>query len=312
MRKFQVSLILITLFFLPVYLIKIKYGWISFNLLEALIGILFLVWMLNREKIPKLLIANYKLPAILIFSGLFLSVFANKNYYAGLGSIKGWFIFPIIFSIVFFDALKKNESLLKKSFFALFLSGAAVSVVGIACEIFGNVTFDGRLKIFWDSPNQLAMFLAVPFLIGIKSSFEEFRELVSRKEKAGLWKICMTVPGSMGDDGSSTPVREKPNFGILAKWLGSALIFLNLFFTKSCGAWLAVTISLTVVFWLKYKKNIQQKYAAYAGIILLLIAIAAGIAKFDQIKDAGARSSLASRIMIWKSAGLMIENNPLF
>jgi O-antigen ligase len=282
------TLALLTLFLLPIYLIKIKLGWISFNALEILIGLLFVVWIFNKEKKHLILHKKYSLPVALIFVGLISSVIANKNFYTGLGAIKGWFIVPIIFAIVFYDALKKDESLLKKSLLVLFFSGVVVSAIGIAYKFLGIMTYDNRLKIFWDSPNQLAMFLAVPFLIGIeKFGFEEFRELCSRKGKAELWKNSAIF------------------FGLL-------LILLNLHLTFSYGAWLALVIALVVIFWLKYGKIVQKKYLAIFAIILIIFLAWASIYKYKSIANLGERSSLASREMIWKSAGLMIENNPLF
>ena len=68
---------------------------------------------------------------------MFYPFIANKNYYSGFGAIKGWFIVPIIFAIIFFDALKKDESLLKKSLLALFFSGVAVSAIGVIYKFLG-------------------------------------------------------------------------------------------------------------------------------------------------------------------------------
>ena len=147
--------ILAILFLLPAYLIKIKIGWVSFNGLEFLVAVLFLLWIFNKNTKYQIPNTKYILPVILIFAGLIFSVLANKNYYAGFGAIKGWFTVPIVFAIIFFDALKKDESLLKKSLLALFFSGTVISIAGVVYKFLGVVTFDGRLKIFWDSPNQL-------------------------------------------------------------------------------------------------------------------------------------------------------------
>jgi len=280
--------ILAILFLLPAYLFRIKLSWVSFNVLELLIGILFLVWILNKEKKYLIFTSKYLVPVSLIFVGLVLSVVANKNYYVGLGAIKGWFVVPIIFGIIFFDALKKDDSLLKKTLLVLFFSGMAVSAVGVVYKFLGILTFDNRLKIFWDSPNQLAMFLAVPFLIGvIKFGFEEFRELCSRREKAELW----------GNGGM---------------FFGSLLILSNLYFTKSYGAWLALTTALIALIWLKYGKKEHNKYLKIFAIVLILLLAWASLDKYKSIENLGVRSSLTSREMIWNSAGLMIEKNPLF
>lgn len=287
--KIQSYLILSILFFLPVYLIKIRFGWISSNVLELLIAALFIVWIFSKEKKypatagPRqgggfISSTRYFVPILLIFAGLFLSVIANKNFYTGLGAIKGWFIFPLIFGIVFHDRLGKGNSLLKNSLLALFFSGAAVSAIGLIYKFLDNVTFDGRLRIFWDSPNQLAMFLAVPFLIG----------------------VCIFTP--------RISYRALPRF---SHGLGVLLISTNLYLTKSYGAWLAISVAIVVIFWLKYRENKQRKIFAIILLLILIILTWASASKYNSIKISGNRSSLTSRMMIWKSAGRMIENNLL-
>ena len=293
MSKIQTRLILTTLFLLPVYLIKIRFGWVSFNALEILISVLFFGWLFEKNKKHVMPYAKYFIPALLILTGLLLSVFANKNFYIGLGAIKGWFLFPIIFAIIFYNQLKKDDGLLKKSLAALFYSGFAISLFGIIYKFLGIMTFDGRLKIFWDSPNQLAMFLAIPFLIGAARFVSRFDLGKSRtfskvrEEKVEPWKKLTII-------------------------LGLALIAINLYFTQSFGAWLAIAVSLVIYFWLKYSKILQKKHIAAFLIFFLIFISWAGFSKFENIKNLGDRSSLASRAMIWKSAGLMIKNNPLF
>src|SRR4030042_6486436 len=163
----QQFLILAIFFLLPFYFIKFKYSWISLNLVEILIISLFLFWILDKEKKFSILNSQFSIPVGLIFTGLFLSTIVSKNYYVGLGAIKGWFIFPVLFAIIFYNCLKRSEKLLDWSLWALFFSGVLVSIEGVYYWLSGLLTFDGRLRVFYDSPNQLAMFLAVPFLFGI-------------------------------------------------------------------------------------------------------------------------------------------------
>jgi len=273
--KIQNFFILLILFSLPVYLIKIRFSWVSSNILEMFIAILFLVWFFEKRKRYPLLVARYLPPAILIFIGLVTSVVVNKNLYSGLGAIKGWFFLPLIFAIIFFDSLKKEEGLLKKSLLALFFSGVAVSAIGIVYKFLGFLTYDGRLKIFWDSPNQTAMFLAVPFLIGLFFILEN--------HKTGKRRLFL---------------------------LGSALLGMNLYFTFSYGAWLAVAMAAIVIFWFKYKVNLKNKNLAIFLVIIIFLG-SASFNKYQKIQKLGGRSSLASRVAIWKSARLMIENSPL-
>jgi O-antigen ligase len=277
MPKLQTRLILVILFLLPVYLIKIKFGWLSFNALELLSGLLIIAWAFNKEKKYFIFPARYLMPIALILVGSLFSVIANKNYYIGFGAIKGWFIFPIIFGIIFYDALRKNKDLLEKSWLALFFSGVAVSLAGAVFKLFGFLTYDGRLRVFYDSPNQLGMFLAPIFIIGCA---------LFLREKI-YWRKAIFLAGLL-------------------------LLASNLYFTYSYGAWIALAIALLITFWLK------NGIFSYRSGILILMLLAAIIAsqiktkKIDDLENFSNRSSLSSRLIIWRSAGMMIKNNPLF
>ncbi|HBB37322.1 MAG: O-antigen polymerase [Candidatus Moranbacteria bacterium GW2011_GWC1_45_18] len=294
----QEVLILAVLFLLPFYFIKLKYGWVSLNLIEILIIALFFVWFFNKDKKFSILNSQFSIPAGLILLGVASSILVNKNYYIGLGILKGWFILPIIFAVILYNNLKKDEKLLEKIFIALFASGVFVAAEGIYFWFSGLLTYDGRLRIFFDSPNQLAMFLAPAFLIGILQ----------------LGK-SLALMNCSGLDGT----REKPIFGKKAElWkkvlaiAGMLFISFSLYLTKSYGAWLATGLTLVAVFWLKYREKWSKKYLSIIIILCIILISLAGFGKFENIKKLGDRSSLASREMIWKSAGLMIERNPVF
>jgi O-antigen ligase len=290
MKKLQIKiktfLILAIIFCLPFFFIKIKYRWASLNLVEILILALFLVWIFNRKTKYKIQDTRYYIPIILIIVGLVLSILTNKNYYIGLGILKGWFVLPIIFAIVLYDNLRRDERLLDKIFIVLFVSGTFVAIEGIYYWLFGLITYDGRLRIFFDSPNQLAMFLAPAFLVGLKFGFEELRVQVS-KGKAELWKKILVIAGIV-------------------------TIMFNLYLTKSYSAWLAIAATLGVIFWLKYGKITAKKYFTIFFIILMIFVGWTVFSKLKNIQSLGNRSSLASREMIWKSASLMVEKNPIF
>jgi len=297
LKRFQQFLILIILFFLPFYFIKFKYGWISLNLVEILILALVIIWFFKKlgnrgDWVNWGSWRKYWLPIILILIGIASSLLVNKNYYVGLGILKGWFVLPIIFALIFYDNLKRDKKLLDWSLAALFCSGVFVSIEGIYYWISGLLTYDGRLTIFYDSPNQLAMFLAPIFLIGLY--------------KVRPWGIPRREVG----EGKGRTL--KSSWKLLLTTVGIILISLNLFLTKSYGAWLAIGLTLIAILWLKYREIWSKKYLFIMIIILIILAGIAGFGKFENIKNLGNRSSLASREIIWKSAGLMIQKNPVF
>src|SRR3989339_2111590 len=130
-KRSQQILILSTLFFLPFYFIKFKHDWISLSLVEILVIALFLVWFSNKVIKYAIRYTQYAIPTALIITGLILSILINKNYYVGLGILKGWFVLPIIFAVILYNNLKKDEKLLDRVFVVLFASGVFVAAEGI-------------------------------------------------------------------------------------------------------------------------------------------------------------------------------------
>ena len=275
-NSLQEILALSILFLLPFYFIKFKYSWLSFNLVEILIVVLFFVWFFDKNTRYKIQNTRYYIPVLLILAGVALSTLVNKNYYVGLGIIKGWFFLPIVFAIIFFDNLKKNEKILNWSLVMLFYSGILVSIEGIYYWLSGILTYDGRLRIFFDSPNQLAMFLAPVFLIGL---FLFLKEVEKKK------KTITTV--------------------------GLLLIGLNLFLTFSYGAWLSLAIVSAISLVIIMKNNESKITLVVFTLFFLLFLFFYQKDNFSNTRLFGERSSLASRLMIWKSAALIIEKNPI-
>ena len=284
--KISQHLILVILFSLPAYLIRFKCGWASFNLVEILIAALFVFWLCGKfidgglknavKKSPFIKDRIYLTSIVLIISGIALSFLWNKNYYVGLGILKGWFIAPIIFSFMFLDSLAKDKDLLNKSLLALFYSGLAVSVLGVFYKLAGDLTYDSRLRVFYDSPNQLAMYLSPLFVIGL---------VLFMKEQDLAKKIF---------------------YG-----LGLLIVGFNIYFSFSCGAWLALAVSVAIVFLLLYRKYFLWMAISGLIIILILIISQAGSIKGRNVFSGEGRSSWDSRVMIWRSAALMVKNNPL-
>ena len=89
------------------------------------------------------------------------------------------------------------------------------------------------------------MFLAIPFLIGLKSLALRNFELAKKR---------------------------KANFGKIAYILGLSLIgtksYISLF--PTARGW-RLAVALAVIFWLKYSKIRQKKYLAIFAIILLVL-----------------------------------------
>jgi O-antigen ligase len=286
--KIPKILIFLVLFCLPFYFIRLRYAWISLNLIEILITALFFLWFFRKnEKDRMLLTGKYRIPVILVLIGLFLSVLAGKNYYIGLGIIKGWFVFPIIFAVILGSYLKEDKKILDKIFLMLFSSGALAAVIGIYYYLSGLTTYDGRLRIFFDSPNQLAMFLAPAFLIGVVNLFGDVRKKSGAEEKNKFLNIALKVSGII-------------------------LLAVSLYLTKSYGAWLSASAALIITFWIQGGTLSNKKYLSFFSIVLLILFAWAMVSKYKNMEELGSRSSLSSRVMIWKAAALMAKKNTFF
>ena len=290
-HKYSGIFSLIIIFLLPLYVVRFKIGWAAFNLVEFLMALFFLFWGWRRIKEKRPAASLFKIPLLsegkyvtsiaLIIFGLIFSIMAGGAYYQGLGILKGWFLFPIIFAVILYEEAYADKRKIGKYFLAIFYSGAALSLLGLVYWLSGNLTYDGRLRTFFDSPNQLAMTLAPALIIGICS--------LRKKRSGGI---------TMG----------KPVFYIVS----ILFIATNLYLTKSAGALFAVAATILFIFfgnnWTK-KKGIQ-----FAEIFLIVVIIFTGLIFFQDVtvdKAVDSRSSLASRMMIWKSALFITKDNPI-
>ena len=91
------------------------------------------------------------------------------------------------------------------------------------------------------------------------------------------------------------------------KVLGLAIISLALFFTRSLGGFAAMSLSFIFVLGksLKFKDNKKL----YIGLLLAFIFLISVTGYLFSIHDFGTGSSLASRMIIWKSAIRILKDN---
>jgi len=277
-KRFESAIYLI-IFLLPFYLLKIKIFFIPTNVLEILIGLLFLLWLAKKKykDIGLSDIREFSLPALLILNGAILSTLFSQNLAVSAGILKSWFVIPLIFALIISQEIKSGQQV-KKIFRWLTISGGLVALIGILYFLDGKVTFDGRLSAFFLSPNHLAMYLAPGFLAGLV----------------------------LFDSGVK---KEKLIFFAIVVALGLAL-----YLTFSYAAWAAIIIS--TLFWLFIRIKNKKKVAIIYGLLFLTLV---GILFVSQLKSEklesflhSARSSWQSRLMIWRSAWAIAKDHPLF
>ncbi len=158
------------------YLVYLPLGKGSLNLQDifliafVLSGAAWVKQKLNSSKTKSLLKNN--LPALLLLFLLNLSIIfsflanINSGLLSSLGYYKSLFLLPILFALLL-KILKKEKIIRRQAIFkGYFLYCCFLSFWGIYYLLMDRITFDGRLKIFFQSPNQLAMSLAVGIIIG--------------------------------------------------------------------------------------------------------------------------------------------------
>ncbi len=263
------------MFFIPLYLAKIKIGFFSTNVLEIIISATFLVWFFSDkgkinfqdffQRYKKYIIAGG-----LMLIGIFLSTFFNGNHLESWGIIKGWFLFPLIFLFLVGIIIPKEK--IDHIFWAYFFSGATVALISMGYLILGHLTYDGRLIGFFNSPNYLAMYLAPAIIISLF-------QIQNRNLKLKNLLIFLSI-----------------------------IILIAFYFTYSYGAWIAVLGALLIIALIK--KSISLKNIIIAILIIIVLFFSQiNNKKLTDLLTANPRSSLSSRIMIWKASGKMIENN---
>jgi len=204
---------------------------------------------------------------IILLAGLFVSTMINGSYRAGWGIIKGWFILPLLFFIIFSSVVKNKENLFK----ALYFSAFNLSFVGIIYFFLGELTYDGRLKIFLNSPNYLAMYLAPAIFWGA----------YSLKENKKIYFVTL------------------------------AIILISLYLTFSYTAWAAIAASFLIMEIFRSGKNFfRSKSFIFLIFIIFIISIfQINNQKINNLINLYERSSIASRMMIWKSSGKILKDN---
>lgn len=278
MKLFQPkNLVLLTIFCLPLYMVKVAFLSLPTNLLELLAVFSSAVVLFSQRKViferlkglPKIYLAAI---AFLLL-GVISSIFSNDNWLAGLGILKGWFLIPILFSLSAYLVFNSAKDL-EKAFRAIFFSAGLIALISLVYKSLQLVTYDDRLASFYLSPNHLAMYLAPGFIFGWHFAFE----------KKYHWRNLY--------------------LGVLL------LISVSLYYTFSMGAWTAFAVSFLVISILR-KRCSQKMFFAFLFAVSLLLTSQLGSEKIQNVLNNFSRSSLASRITIWKVSWRLISENPL-
>lgn len=279
------NLIFLTIFCIPLYLIKVPIFGIPSNFFEVIsVAIAAIIFTQEKENIlPKLL----NLPKFLIISiffiflGLLLSTILNtENYTQSLGIIKSWFIVPIFFSLALHLKID-SSSLVEKIIRSIYFSIITVSIIAILYKIFSITTYDNRLKAFYLSPNYLSMYLAP----GIFFALYFLRKSFLSNKYSRIFFINI--------------------FFLL-------IIVFSLYWTLSYGAWISIILSLIITSPLLIShKKILIFYASILFLVLLVFCLQKNNSKMTNLLNNYSTSSIASREIILKVSAALILKSPI-
>lgn len=292
-------------FFLPAYHIKISLpvgG--SLNLLDMLILICILIYVFGiftkqKKEFVEFALKN-KTPLVLLallVLGLLLSFMFNANrdnWTGSLGIVKSFYLLPIVFA--FFASFYVSQKLVDiKYFFAgYFFYGSLLAIIGLACLLSGKLTYDGRLSLFFESPNHLAMTLAPALIIGFYYS-------------------SLFVHGQYDNNTiNKLKTAKKPN--LIAPWAVS-LTLIQLFallFTRSLGVFIGLSAAAGYLFFPQLRKIVFAATLAFAIIFVFFVFNSSFLLKTTNYHPNTPPDAVDSRLAIYQADEKIIKQNLIF
>jgi O-antigen ligase len=273
---------------LPVYQIRFSIFGLPFTLLEAMILILFFVWLVKSWQAKELTLFNRRLNNInpyplsreiilLLVIALISTVVAGFSNSA-LGILKAYFIEPIMFFVVFVNVFSaqggptlgwKLENR-NKIFWALSISALVVSLVAIYQRITGNLMpaewiNSGRVTGVFNYPNALGLYLG-PIVLVLSGWFLK----IIRNSKSEILNPKQY---------QNTKYKITNIFTACYALCVLSCAMLAIYFAKSEGALIGVAAAL-FIFGLMYNKRSRRAVVGIAIIVVLIFSFYAHFRDF--------------------------------
>ncbi len=295
------SLVMVSPFFYPAYLLHFKLAGIPFTGLEVFVYLLFGLWLFeiirdHRNVVWDRAIRNYWLAAFLLVAGATIGAFLapvgimlpDGSVFEGrqvaLGIWKGWVIAPVLYFAVLTQVLRSSNEV-HRILRAYIYSAALVGLASHAVALFGDgLAIDYRLKGFFESANYLALYIIPALLIDIRFLFD-------RRDPLKIWDYL-----------------DLSSFAILAY---------TLLFTQSYAGILAVFGAFGIFVLIQLFKNRKQRKTIGIAFAILVFAFLSIVAtqirtpKFRQFVDFQNRSSTSVRLEIYQVALDLVQKHPL-
>ncbi len=215
----------------------------------------------------------------LMLAGMISSSIWNGIDRDALGAIKSWFLFPILFFWLILT-LGFSRGDVWKAVSLWFFGTALTAFAGVFLPDYSIRTYDGRLQIASLSPNHFGFLLEYGGVIGLAL-------LVFLRERHWVFLAFLAIAESV------------VVAALLLTQSDAALI-------SFCIA--SLTLVISSIFSLKFSKKLLA--AAFIVVASVTLAFFQTIDRHE-LGSGTVRSSLASRVMIWNAASMMISEHPI-
>ena len=267
--------VFLTIVFSPITLFSLNLGMVPLYPVEILV-LGLLSWLLTHPRnIPFLQKKAVLAGQLFLILGTLLGLLLVSGTAHGWGVFKSWFLFPII-AYWIWRAYLINEQAKDSAIAGWLIALAGIACVSLISWFLGDMTYDGRLRSYFLSPNYLAMFLyPAPFL---------------------AWYIF-----------------QRRLFPPWLTIIAGGVTLIAIYLTFSYTVW--VSILLGFALWALLTSFDRDAFLKFSlGFILfslLLVGTQWNNPKITHWFSSPERSSLASRIMIWHSAEQILLDHPL-
>jgi O-antigen ligase len=225
--------------------------WGSFNGLDLILILIIVLGLgIIIKNQQKMKFKNFLNQSFLKKIGLFLLIISissffnlNSNWIHQLSLLKSFFFLPVLFAILITFFFKEKFLNYWHFFYGYLTYSVILGLLTISFKFLNLTTFDDRIKLFFDSPNQLAIALS----LGIISNFL----LIKNKNRYFFWGLLVLIPALL---------LTKSTGSVLAILLISIIYFNKGFFKKKRLILKSIlVISLIFLFSLFFLSTILQK-----------------------------------------------------
>jgi O-antigen ligase len=260
---------------IPFYQFRVSVFFTSFSILTGnllIFGVILFIKNFHyiKKGVHKLFFVKLSILFIISFLPALLLSSDRHSY----GVFIEWIFIPMIVGLLLWFDLSHNKTsrkylLRSLSFITLLISSCALF------HLFSEImTYDGRLRSFYLSPNHLAMILA-------PLHFLSWAHLLLEKKNVFFRTIALTAIVS------SIPV---------------------IIYTQSFSVLLALTlVGILLICTVQKKRGVILITVIFFGILLFGF----GYQKINNIDVSFERNSLSSRFMIWETSVYLIQENAL-